>query len=152
MKVSIAFKSLGVFVVFLVTVTPATAQCMGRYVEIKAEEMRFKLPIETDNIVDYLRSLFRVIGDLLQGEIVAEDVVMKNAEIKRLITIKADEIRTPRAEMKIAVLSILGETITSLNQLLELISGRDVVWEDVRICASEMKTNGMSFKNLSVWR
>ena len=148
----ISAKSLWLVMAFLLAIAPATAQCIGRHVEIKAEEMRFRLPIETDNIADYLRTLFRVIGDLLQGEIVAENVVMKNAEIKRLITIKADEIRTPRAEMKIAVLSILGETIRSLDQLLRLISGSEVVWRNVNICASEMKTNGMSFRNLSVWR
>lgn len=152
MEKYIALRFLGVLAVFLLIVTPATAQCIGKYVEIKAEEMRFELPIETDNISAYLRSLFRVVGDLLQGEIVAENVVMKNAEIKRLVTIRASEITTPRAEMKIAILSILGETITSLDQLLKMITGKEVVWRNVDICASEMNTGRMSFKGLQVWR
>ncbi|MEM0203144.1 MAG: hypothetical protein QXO16_04080 [Archaeoglobaceae archaeon] len=146
----LAIMCLGILAV-VALITPATARCITT-VEIKAEEMRFNLPIETDNIAEYLKSLLKVVGDLLQGEIVAENVVMKNAEIKRLVTIKASEITTPRAEMKISLLSILGETITSLDQLLKLITGKEVVWRNVYICASEMKTGGMSFKGLQVWR
>ncbi len=89
--------------------------------------MRFNLPIETDNIAEYLKSLLQVVGDLLQGKIVAENVVMKNAEIKKFVTIKASEITTPRAEMKVSILSIMGETIRSIDQLLKLITGKEVV-------------------------
>ncbi|MEM2120288.1 MAG: hypothetical protein QXR93_04310 [Archaeoglobaceae archaeon] len=146
----LAIICLGILAVVALA-TPATAQCI-KSVEIKAEEMRFNLPIETENIAEYLKSLLQVVGDLLQGKIVAENVVMKNAEIKRFVTIKASEITTPRAEMKVSILSIMGETIRSIDQLLKLITGKEVVWKNVYICASEMKTNGMSFKGLQVWR
>ncbi|MEM1998213.1 MAG: hypothetical protein QW127_00240, partial [Archaeoglobaceae archaeon] len=97
----LAIICLGILAVIALA-TPATAQCI-KSVEIKAEEMRFNLPIETDNIAEYLKSLLQVVGDLLQGKIVAENVVMKNAEIKRFVTIKASEITTPRAEMKVSI-------------------------------------------------
>lgn len=121
----LAIICLGILAVVALA-TSATAQCI-KSVEIKAEEMRFNLPIETDNIAEYLKSLLQVVGDLLQGKIVAENVVMKNAEIKKFVTIKASEITTPRAEMKVSILSIMGETIRSIDQLLKLITGKEVV-------------------------
>lgn len=135
----------------LVLLALPAAACPGDQIEIRAEEMTFKLPIETDNIADYLRSIFEVIGDLLQGRIIAEDVYMKKATIKRILTIEAEEIRTPRVEMNVGLLSILGETIRSIDQLLRLISGREVKWENVYICASRMESSGMSFNGIRVF-
>lgn len=150
MKKILAFLSLGILI-GLATPVSAVSDC-GSKVEIKAEKMRFELDIETDNILEYLKSLLEVVGDLLQGKIVAKNVVMENAEIKRVVIIEASKIEIPRVEMKISLLSILGETITNLDQLMKMITGREVEWENVRICASEMNTGRMTFSGLSVWR
>lgn len=142
---------VGVLVTFLLAVIPANAECITA-VEIKAENMSFRLPIETSNLREYLQSLLKVVGDLLQGKIVAENVVMQKAEIKRLLIIQADRIETPKAEMEISILTILGETIRSIDQLLPMITGNQVEWKNVHICAIKLQTQGMRFQNLRVWR
>ena len=96
---------------------------------IRANKMAFSC---TSNLVELLLGIVKfknLSAENLEIEIPGNDY-------KQFI--RADLVTTPKGEMKVTTIEVLGMTITHLKDLVPLLLGKTVEWENVKIDAESM--------------
>ncbi len=88
--------------------------------------------------------------ELLAGKIVAEDVSMENLAVEGTMRITAASAGSPRVVMKVSTLEVLGMAIEHFEDLVPLLLGKTVTWEDVKIRARSMAADSMGLERLEV--
>lgn len=94
--------------------------------------------------------------ELLLGRIKTADVVMENLVIEvpqrgGTLNIAVERATAPYAEMKVSLLQVLALSITHLSDLIPLLLGKTVVWEDVTIVASYLYGEDLQLSNQRMW-
>ena len=91
------------------------------------------------------------LGELLVGKIRAEDVVIENLTIYDGYTTFSSHAEIPESVMHITLLQVLGLTITHFEDLIPLLLGKTVEWEDVTIEVKRMEASSVEYVFLEVW-
>ena len=96
---------------------------------VRADKMAFSC---TSNLVELLLGIIKVKN--LSAENL--EIEIPGNDYKQFI--RADLVTTPKGEMKVTTIEVLGIAITHLEDLVPLLLGKTVEWENVKIDAESM--------------